>query len=223
MARDITAEEQTLVADMVAKARAAMAEIADYDQRRVDRLAQAIGWALGNETTFTRLAHMSVDESGIGDRDGRAAKRFKIHGILRDALRTQERRRHRGGSRQGTDQVRQARRGDRLDRADDEPGADPAGDGDLRDQGARRGHLLAPPADQANDRRGGPHPARGDGARRRAGRRVPVRRAAVDTAVPTTDGRVRPDAWRRAGRRWSRRRTAPASRPSASAVATRRW
>ena len=30
---------------------------------------------------------MSVDESGIGDRDGRAAKRFKIHGILRDALR----------------------------------------------------------------------------------------------------------------------------------------
>ena len=65
-----------------------MAAIADYDQARVDRLAQAIGWALGNETTFTRLAHMSVDESGIGDRDGRVAKRFKIHGILRDALRT---------------------------------------------------------------------------------------------------------------------------------------
>ena len=64
-----------------------MAEIADYDQPRVDRLAQAIGWALGNETTFTRLAHMSVDESGIGDREGRVGKRFKIHGILRDALR----------------------------------------------------------------------------------------------------------------------------------------
>ena len=53
----------------------------------MDRLAQAIGWALGNETTFTRLAHMSVDESGIGDREGRVGKRFKIHGILRDALR----------------------------------------------------------------------------------------------------------------------------------------
>jgi sulfoacetaldehyde dehydrogenase len=88
MARDITAEEQSLAADMLAKARAAMAEIADYDQARVDRLAQAIGWALGNETTFGRLAHMSVDESGIGDREGRSAKRFKIHGILRDALRT---------------------------------------------------------------------------------------------------------------------------------------
>jgi acyl-CoA reductase-like NAD-dependent aldehyde dehydrogenase len=87
MARDITAEEKSLAADMLAKARAAMAEISDYDQARVDRLAQAIGWALGNETTFVRLAHMSVDESGIGDREGRAAKRFKIHGILRDALR----------------------------------------------------------------------------------------------------------------------------------------
>ena len=87
MARDITAREKSLAADMLAKARAAMAQIADYDQARVDRLAQAIGWALGNETTFLRLAHMSVDESGIGDRQGRAAKRFKIHGILRDALR----------------------------------------------------------------------------------------------------------------------------------------
>ena len=88
VARDITAEERALAADLVARARAAMARIADYDQARVDRLAQAIGWALGNETTFTRLAHMSVDESGIGDREGRVAKRFKIHGILRDALRT---------------------------------------------------------------------------------------------------------------------------------------
>jgi sulfoacetaldehyde dehydrogenase len=87
VAREITDRERVLVADKVAKARAAMAEIADYDQARVDRLAQAIGWALGNEATFLRLAHMSVDESGIGDRDGRAAKRFKIHGILRDALR----------------------------------------------------------------------------------------------------------------------------------------
>jgi hypothetical protein len=30
---------------------------------------------------------MSVDESGLGDREGRPNKRFKIMGILRDALR----------------------------------------------------------------------------------------------------------------------------------------
>jgi sulfoacetaldehyde dehydrogenase len=88
MARDISPEQQHLAEAMVTRARAAMVQVADYDQARVDRLAQAIGWALGHEATFTRLAHMSVDESGIGDRDGRVAKRFKIHGILRDALRS---------------------------------------------------------------------------------------------------------------------------------------
>ena len=87
MTREITAEERDLAATMLSRARTAMAEIADYDQARVDRLAQAIGWAVGNEATFTRLGQMGVDESGAGDRAGRPAKRFKIHGILRDALR----------------------------------------------------------------------------------------------------------------------------------------
>ena len=64
-----------------------MCVIKDYDQQRMDRLCQAVGWATANEKTFTRLAHMSVDESGLGDRAGRPNKRFKIMGILRDALR----------------------------------------------------------------------------------------------------------------------------------------
>jgi acyl-CoA reductase-like NAD-dependent aldehyde dehydrogenase len=87
MAREITPNEQRIVSEMVQRARTAMAEIEDYDQSTVDRLAQALGWALGNETTFTRLAQMGVEESGAGDRVGRPNKRFKIHGILRDALR----------------------------------------------------------------------------------------------------------------------------------------
>ena len=88
MAREITEQERRTATEMLARARAAMAEIEDYDQARVDRLAQAIGWGVGNETTFTRLAQMGVDESGSGDRVGRPDKRFKIQGILRDALRT---------------------------------------------------------------------------------------------------------------------------------------
>jgi sulfoacetaldehyde dehydrogenase len=64
-----------------------MAAVEDYDQVRVDRLCQAVGWATANEKTFTRLANMSVGESGLGDLAGRPNKRFKIMGILRDALR----------------------------------------------------------------------------------------------------------------------------------------
>ena len=87
MARDISTEEKHLASDLVRKARSAMDSIKDYDQAKIDRLCQAIGWATGNEKTFLRIAQMGVDESGIGDRAGRGAKRFKIQGVLRDALR----------------------------------------------------------------------------------------------------------------------------------------
>ena len=85
--RPVTPEEKQLVADMIARARKAMEQIEDYDQEQVDRLARALGWNCGNEKTFVRIAQMGVDESGIGDREGRAGKRFKILGVLRDALR----------------------------------------------------------------------------------------------------------------------------------------
>jgi sulfoacetaldehyde dehydrogenase len=87
MARQITEQEQQYAQELLARARAAMKCIEDYDQARVDRLCQAVGWATANEATFKRLADMSVDESGLGDRAGRPNKRFKIMGILRDALR----------------------------------------------------------------------------------------------------------------------------------------
>ena len=87
MARDITAAERDYAQDLLRRARAAMSMIESYDQARVDRLCQAIAWATANEKTFTRIAQQGVDESGLGDREGRPAKRFKIMGILRDALR----------------------------------------------------------------------------------------------------------------------------------------
>lgn len=88
MGRELTNEERDLVAQMVDRARAALAEIEDWSQADLDRLSQAIAWYAGNEATFTRLAQQGVDESGIGDREGRPAKRFKIHMVLRDVLRT---------------------------------------------------------------------------------------------------------------------------------------
>src|ERR1700674_868530 len=87
MARPITEEEKQYAQETRRRARVALCGIEDYDQARIDRLCQAVGWATANEATFTRLANMSVDESGLGDRAGRPNKRFKIMGILRDALR----------------------------------------------------------------------------------------------------------------------------------------
>jgi sulfoacetaldehyde dehydrogenase len=85
MARTISAEETEIVTEHVNRARTAMAHIAGYDQTTVDRICRAIAWAGGNETTATRLANMSVDESGMGRRE--PTRRAKVQGILRDALR----------------------------------------------------------------------------------------------------------------------------------------
>jgi sulfoacetaldehyde dehydrogenase len=83
--REITAEERETARALLRRARAAMNAAEPYDQARVDRLCQAIGWAAGNEATATRLARMSVDESGMGSPEPR--RRAKVLGILRDALR----------------------------------------------------------------------------------------------------------------------------------------
>ncbi len=83
----LTEEEKQKVDALFVRARAAQAQIENLDQETVDRAVQAVAWAAANEKTFTRLAQMGVDESGLGDRAGRPYKRAKIIGILRDCLR----------------------------------------------------------------------------------------------------------------------------------------
>ena len=85
MSRTVAEEERQHACELLEKARDAMLAIEHYDQAGVDRLCRAIAWATYNEPTAKRLANMSVDESGLGDREPR--RRAKIMGVLRDALR----------------------------------------------------------------------------------------------------------------------------------------
>ena len=80
-------EQEQELNDLLAKARAAQQVIETYDQATVDRLCQAIAWAVANKVTFTRLVHEGIEESGLGDPVSRMGKRMKIRGVLRDALR----------------------------------------------------------------------------------------------------------------------------------------
>src|SRR3954464_1738706 len=86
--RAVTSEERASAQDLLTRARGAMTAVEHYDQARVDCLCRAVAWATANEQTFGRLTRMSVDESGMGSADGVPARRWKILGILRDALRT---------------------------------------------------------------------------------------------------------------------------------------
>ena len=88
MAKELTELERKFADELLYRAKSAQNEIENWTQSQLDRLSQAIAWYSGNEKTFTRLAQQGVDESGIGDREGRPAKRFKIHMVLRDVLRT---------------------------------------------------------------------------------------------------------------------------------------
>jgi sulfoacetaldehyde dehydrogenase len=88
MARTITDTEKAEARNLLTRARAAMAAVDAYDQSAVDRLCQAVAWATANEQSFGRLTRMSVEESGMGSAEGVPARRWKILGILRDALRT---------------------------------------------------------------------------------------------------------------------------------------
>ena len=85
--KPITDEQQQELDAAFARARKALAVIETYDQARVDRLCQAVAWAVANKRTFTRLVDMGIKESGLGDYDSRMNKRMKIRGVLRDALR----------------------------------------------------------------------------------------------------------------------------------------
>lgn len=85
--KELTIEQQQELDQAFEKARAALAIIETYDQERVDRLCQAVAWAVANKKTFQSLVKMSIEESGLGDPVTRENKRFKIRGVLRDALR----------------------------------------------------------------------------------------------------------------------------------------
>ena len=85
--KELTHEQRQELDDLFERARVALKIIETYDQERVDRLIRAVAWAISNKQTFDKLVDMSIEESKLGDPVSRGGKRFKIRGILRDALR----------------------------------------------------------------------------------------------------------------------------------------
>lgn len=85
--KPLTNEQELELGSVFQRARKALAVIETYDQARVDRLCQAVAWAVANKKTFERLVTMGIQESGLGDPVSRIGKRMKIRGVLRDALR----------------------------------------------------------------------------------------------------------------------------------------
>ncbi|MFI5613035.1 acylating sulfoacetaldehyde dehydrogenase [Amycolatopsis sp. NPDC051903] len=75
------------IADLIAKARAAQAVFAEYDQDRVDDVVAAVAWAIYRPDRATELAELSVRDTGLGNVPDKIAKnQRKTLGTLRDLM-----------------------------------------------------------------------------------------------------------------------------------------
>ncbi|MDX9916744.1 MAG: aldehyde dehydrogenase family protein [Gudongella sp.] len=75
------------IEEKFARADAAQKIFEKWSQEEVDRTIQAIAWKVANSQTFKELVAMSIEESKMGDFVSRENKKYKIRGVLRDALR----------------------------------------------------------------------------------------------------------------------------------------
>jgi sulfoacetaldehyde dehydrogenase len=81
-------DAQAIIAGLMGRARAAMAQFADADQARVDEAVTALAWSLYKPEHAADLAERAVADIGLGDVDSKITKNTrKTFGTLRDLLR----------------------------------------------------------------------------------------------------------------------------------------
>jgi sulfoacetaldehyde dehydrogenase len=81
-------EELAIIEALIATGQAAMAQIADADQARIDEIVTAVAWSLYKPENAKRLAEMAVSDTGIGNVADKIIKnQRKTFGTLRDLMR----------------------------------------------------------------------------------------------------------------------------------------
>ncbi|MEP2103446.1 MAG: aldehyde dehydrogenase family protein [Parasphingorhabdus sp.] len=65
------------VAELVARSRAAQQQIENYSQEQVDELIRAMVWAVAEESVAEKIAQHTVDETQLGNYDGKYLKIFR--------------------------------------------------------------------------------------------------------------------------------------------------
>ena len=83
----IESAEATEIGALVARSRAAQAQIADYSQTQVDDLIRAMVWAVAKPGVAEKIAQHTVDETQLGNYDGKYLKIFrKTRATLMDII-----------------------------------------------------------------------------------------------------------------------------------------
>ena len=75
------------IAALVARSRAAQEQIANYTQEQVNTLIRAMVWAVAREDVAVKIAQHTVDETQLGNYDGKYLKIFrKTRATLMDII-----------------------------------------------------------------------------------------------------------------------------------------
>uniref|UniRef100_UPI0035695AFC aldehyde dehydrogenase family protein n=1 Tax=Zhongshania sp. TaxID=1971902 RepID=UPI0035695AFC len=72
-----TTEEAKFVQSLVARSRAAQAQIANYSQEQVDELITAMVWSVARPEVAEKIARFTVEETQLGNYEGKYLKIFK--------------------------------------------------------------------------------------------------------------------------------------------------
>lgn len=89
---DQDAQEDAIIAELIANGRAAMEAFADADQDTVNDAVTALAWAIYEPGRARELAEIAVRDTGLGNVDDKITKnRRKTFGTLRDLLREEAR------------------------------------------------------------------------------------------------------------------------------------
>ncbi|MCB2049855.1 MAG: aldehyde dehydrogenase family protein [Novosphingobium sp.] len=81
------AEEAAEIAELIKRSRAAQAQIENYTQEQVDQLITAMVWAVAKEDVAEMIAQHTVDETQLGNYDGKYLKIYrKTRATLMDII-----------------------------------------------------------------------------------------------------------------------------------------
>ena len=77
----------SVIDELIKKARIAQAKVADYSQAQIDEVCKAVAWQVYKDENIQKLARLAVEESGMGKYEDKLAKhKNKVLGVLVGAL-----------------------------------------------------------------------------------------------------------------------------------------
>ncbi|MEM1434762.1 MAG: aldehyde dehydrogenase family protein [Pseudomonadota bacterium] len=83
----LSQDPSAVIAELVARSRAAQAQIENYTQAQVDELIRAMVWSVARPGVAEKIAQFTVDETALGDYDGKFLKiQRKTRATLMDII-----------------------------------------------------------------------------------------------------------------------------------------